>query len=173
MQRRSTAVSGWVNFPVADPEWVNSGEGGTVVKLVVCDNRDPAERFGLCFGAGVIDHLTETYVGDDRAPPPSSNENLSALDALVAEQSAFNAARAYHYPAYSTEPKEEGILYFSREYLAVLVLGTTGWTGIRESNSEAWVCGLGDLSEEGKALYAKLKALYEGCELHLVTFIDT
>lgn len=66
MQRRSNATSGWVRFPVDDPAWKSSGEGGMLVKLVVCDNREFGEQFGVCLASVVCrsrhrdrDSLTE------------------------------------------------------------------------------------------------------------------
>jgi len=70
MQRRSNAVSGWVSFPANDPAWKNTNEGGMVVKLVVCDNREFDDQFGMCCGASVTDIMSESFVGDDRRPKP-------------------------------------------------------------------------------------------------------
>lgn len=50
MRRRTSAVSGWVNFPIEDPAWKCSKEGGMVVKLVVCDTREFDDQFGVCCG---------------------------------------------------------------------------------------------------------------------------
>jgi len=57
--------------------------------------------------------------------------------------------------------------------LAALVLGTTGWSGWHEADGRYWECRFDDLSAEGKALYRQIEALYPGCELHLLTFLDT
>lgn len=78
MQRRSNAVSGWVNFPVNDPAWKNTHEGGMVVKLVVCDNREN-DQFGMCCGAYVVDHLCESFIADDRRPCPPSPANFDSM----------------------------------------------------------------------------------------------
>jgi len=76
MQRRSNAVSGWVSFPANDPAWKNTNEGGMVVKLVVCDNREFDEQFGMCCGASVTDIMGESFVGDDRRPKPVPTREL-------------------------------------------------------------------------------------------------
>lgn len=173
MQRRSNAVSGWVNFPVNDSTWKNSKEGGMVVKLVVCDNRDFDDQFGVCSGAHVVDMLAESFVGDDRRPKPASPENYDSVEAVQAGQKAFADWEAYHFPNLN-EKSASGVERFqSRGYLAALVLGTTGWSGWSDAEQRTWECRFDDLTEEGKALYRQLEKLYGGCELHLLTFLDT
>lgn len=173
MQRRSTAVSGWVNFPVNNPAWQNSMEGGMVVKLVVCDNREFEDQFGVCAGASVTDVLSESFVGDDRRPKPAPAERYDSIDAVQAEQAAFQAWEAYHFPR-TEDGAASGIeRYLSRDYLAALVLGTTGWSGWNEAEGRLWECRFDDLTAEGQALYRQLENLYVGCELHLLTFLDT
>ncbi len=173
MQRRSTAVSGWVEFPVNDPAWKNSNEGGMLVKLVVCDNRAAADQFGLCCGASVTDLLSESFVGDDRRPKPVPLENYDSIEAVAAEQVARCAWESHHFPR-SGDPAAGGVeRYLSRGYLAALVLGTTGWSGYHEGDGRYWECRFDDLSDQGKALYRQLEALYPGCDLHLLTFLDT
>jgi hypothetical protein len=57
--------------------------------------------------------------------------------------------------------------------LAVIILGSTDWSGWNESKGRYWTCKFDDLTEEGKALYKQIEALYPRCELHLLTFLDT
>ena len=70
MNRRSTEKNGWVNFPVNDPSWQNTREGGMFVKLVVCDDREFDDKFGVCCGVNVFDRVTEQLIADDRRPRP-------------------------------------------------------------------------------------------------------
>lgn len=173
MERRSNVVTGWVNFPVNDVAWRNSKEGGMVVKLVVCDNRDFDDQFAVCCGAHVTDMLAESFVGDDRRPQPAQRTHYDTVEDVMAEQHAFANWEAYHFPRLHDDAAEGAERYQSRDYLAALVLGTTGWSGWDDAKSEAWVCRFDDLTEKGKALYRQLEALYPGCELHLLTFLDT
>lgn len=173
MQRRSSAVSGWVNFPVSDLAWKSTQEGGMVVKLVVCDNREFDDQFGMCCGASVTDLMGESFVGDDRRPKPLPPENYDSIEAVQAEQDAFNAWRAYHFPRTDDSTVEGVERYLSRDYLAAMVLGTTGWSGWHETEDKYWECRFDDLTDEGKALYRQIEALYPGCDLHLLTFLDT
>ncbi len=172
MQRRSIAQSGWVAFPVSDPAWKNSGEGGMLVKLVVCDNREFDAQFGECCGVSVTDVLQESFVGDDQRPKPVSRDGCDSLEDLQAEQVARAAWQAYHFP--HANDSGGGVEQFlSRSYLASLVLGSTGWSGWHEGEERYWECRFDDLTVEGKALYEQLKALYPGCDVHLLTFLDT
>jgi hypothetical protein len=160
MQRRTTKMSGCVNFPVHLP---NSKEGGMFVKLVVCDNREGDSRFEQCCGAYVCDTFAESLVGDDRCPLPAHGP-FESMEDIDNDSKRFEKWRARHYP--NLEIK--GVLdrYQSRDYLAAIVMGSTGWSG-------DWTCTLADLTEAGKDLYSKIAALYPGCDLHLLTFLDT
>lgn len=173
MKRRTSAVSGWVNFPVDAPAWKSSREGGMVVKLVVCDNRAFDDQFGICCGASVIDMLTESFVGDDRRPQPEPLESFDSVEAVRAEQQAFLDWEAYHFPRIGDSAAEGADQFLSRSYLAVMVMGSTGWSGVHKESGQYWQCTFDDLSEEGKSLYCQFEQLYSGCELHLLTFLDT
>lgn len=173
MQRRTTAVTGCVNFPVSEPAWKNSGEGGMLVKLVVCDNREFDEQFGVCCGVSVTDILCESFVGDDRRPKPVQLDSYDSVEAVQAEQDAFRVWEAYHFPKVGDDTATGVEQYLSRDYLAVLVLGTTGWSGWHEAAGRYWQCQFDDLTDEGKVLYRQVEKLYPGCELHLLTFLDT
>lgn len=173
MQRRSNVVSGWVNFPVGEPGWKNTNEGGMVVKLVVCDNREFDAQFGVCCGASVTDILSEVFVGDDCRPKPLPLESYDSVEAVQAEQNAIRAWESYHFPRIGDDAAEGVSQYLSRDYLAALVIGTTGWSGWHEAEGRGWQCQFDDLTIEGKQLYRQLEALYPGCVLHLLTFLDT
>ncbi len=173
MQRRSAVVSGWVKFPVDDPAWKNSHEGGMFVKLVVCDNREFDDQFGVCSGVSVFNVLSESFIADDRRPRPAPLENYDTPEAVQAEQKAMADWDAYHFPSLEG-PQESGVgRFLSRPYLASIVLGSTGWSGWSDTEGRSWMCRFDDLTDEGKALYRQIEALYPGCELHLLTFLDT
>lgn len=165
MQRRSNAVRGWVNFPVDHPDYPSTGEGGMVVKLVVYEPLDRAEEWAVCCGANVSEVRTEELVGDDRRPLPvqvdESPEGYRAHSAAVREW------EEYHYPR--THPEED----LSIPYLASLVLGTTGWSGYNRTEHTYWHCTKEDLTDAGRALYESMEQLYPGCDIHLLTFLDT
>lgn len=175
MQRRTNAVDGWVNFPVNDPRFHSTKEGGMLVKLVVIDNREFDDHFGQCTGANVFDVLTESFVGDDKRPKPDVCMNFETVEDYARFSSARNEWEAYHFPNLHADQEEDlgESRYRSRPYLATLVLGTTGWSGFDNDAGDYWICRFEDLSEAGKTLYRHLQELYKGCELHLLTFLDT
>jgi hypothetical protein len=178
MNRKSTDVEGWVNFPVNDPVWKNTFEGGMLVKLVVCDNRDFDTQFGVCCGATVFDILSETFVGDDKCSQPKApivdeSDPEALLAALTAEQNAQEEWAARHYPRHAYASVQGFERYTSRPYVAAMVIGSTGGSGSRVEDHETWVCTFEDLTDEGKALYRQLQKLYLGCDIHLLTFLDT
>jgi hypothetical protein len=170
MKRRSAEISGWVNFPVHDPTWTNTFSGGMVVKLVVCDNRSDVGKFGLCIGASVTDTLVGGLVGDDRRPLPANKASRKGK-----AQSGFEEQQAlelYHYPLLHHPDESEEVRNRSRDYLAVIVIGSTGWSGLHTADSYDWKCRREDLTVEGRTFYAHVQAQYPGCELHLLTFLD-
>jgi hypothetical protein len=173
MDRRSNKISGWVDFPVNDSAWRSSGEGGMVVKLVVCDNRPFDDQFGICCGASVTDVLSESLVGDDKRQKPVHSQKYESVEDVKAEHDARNAWMAYHFPRENDNSVEGIERYLSREYMAAVVIGSTGWSGWSEEAGEYWQCAFDDLTDDGKALYRQVEKLYSGCELHLLTYLDT
>jgi hypothetical protein len=163
MQRRTNAISGWVNFPVNDSSWTSTNEGGMAVKLVVYGDEDFYDKFVMCCGAQVYDISNEVLVGDDI---PSSVDSAYANG----EDSAWVLN---HYPYLFAEDIESTTIekYISRDYLAAIVLGTTGWSGAKDG--EYWKCTFDDLTDQGKALYKQIEELYPGAEIHLITYLDT
>lgn len=151
------------------------------VKLVVVDDRDYAESdWTICCGAGVYDVLTEQLVGDDREAPPdwAPSPEASPEEALAQMQAHEKAHRnweARHFPNLhdGDQSLESGERFRSRDYVACLLLGITGWSGYDDEAGRYWACTPEALTAEGKALYEQLQALYPGCTLHLLTFLDT
>lgn len=163
MNRRSLDKEGWVNFPTHLP---NSGEGGMLVKLWVLDRRDTDAAYGVCTGVGVFDVITESFLGTDKSPPPSSDfyENHEQYSPEELRKLDDEHQKMYEQWADSFYDKDTGNVGF---LLASIVLGSTGW-----SNSE-FRCKPEDLTEEGKQLYNLMQRLYPDAELHLATFLDT
>ena len=178
MNRRSTEKNGWVNFPVDHPDWKNTKEGGMFVKLVVCDDRDFDDQFGVCCGVNVWDRVTEQLIADDQRPMPeytlglehyaSEEEFIQAFEEEVRKKREWEE---YHFP-YINEKNSSDLSYTSRPYLASIVMGSTGWSGYSDGVG-LWHCTYNDLTEEGKTLYNTLQKLYDGCTIHLLTFLDT
>ena len=50
MRRRQKHVTGYVRFPIDDPEWDFSAEGGVFDRAMVLDDRNHAN--GVCWSAG-------------------------------------------------------------------------------------------------------------------------
>lgn len=173
MQRRSNAVSGCVQFPVESPDWRNTREGGLVVKLVVCDDREDEVHFGVCCGAFTVDVLSESLLADDQRPRPPTRDRYDTIQAVQAEQLENQAWAEFHFPRLHDEAASGIDSCISRPYLASIVLGSTGWSGYHLEDDRYWSCTFDDLSEAGKALYRQIQALYPGCTLHLLTFLDT
>lgn len=75
MQRRSNATFGYVNFPIDQPPYKNTKEGGLIVKMVVLPydpiiTNDPQEQpWDICCGVGVHDLLQESLVADSAIRP--------------------------------------------------------------------------------------------------------
>lgn len=170
MNRRSNDTNGWVNFPVNDPAYKNTREGGMLVKLVVVDDREFDKQFGICSGVHVTDTLSESLIADDIRPRPVYNGEYNSVEDVEQEQRDLNKWEEYHFPSINDTKYPD---YTSRPYLAAVVLGSTGWSGWHEERGELWHCTYDDLNLQGKALYNSLQNLYWGCKIHLLTFLDT
>lgn len=172
MNRRSTEVAGVVNFPVDNPRWKNTFEGGVTVKLVVCDDNETA-AFAQCMGSYVVDIYSEPLVGDSLRPVPADSQDPDVCKAVQQDQAAMEDWTRYHYPGYGREGLDDLSAHGSRTYLAAMVLGSTGWSGECVDTHVPWSCALSDLTEQGRALYDMVVATYPGCSVHLLTFVDT
>jgi len=178
---------GFVKFPTE--EFRSTGEGGLLVRLVVLDTKGDEEymdRFVPCCGGYQSFMLDECFIGDDLFEPLplesglEGEEWLSAYEKVMGHQLKMEA-RYFPYlndedllKAHIEDSEGESTRwqhpmeskYTSRSFLAVMLLGATGW-------SQQWTCKFEDLTAEGKDFYARVQALYPGCELRLLTFIDT
>jgi hypothetical protein len=173
MNRRSKDRNGWVNFPVDDPKWSSTNEGGMFVKLVVCDDREFDEQFGICCGVHVHDLLSEQLINDDQRPwrecPVIDLDEPDAIQKMNEAVQNHKLWEEYHYPHVNDPDNPE---YHSRPYLCSIALGSSGWSGYN-NHVKMWHCTYADLTEDGKSLYNTIQQLYPGCKLHLLTFLDT
>lgn len=180
-RRDPKAQVGFVNFPSADT-FPSTGEGGEFVRLVVLDTKGDDEymhRYVPCCGGYVSFGMDETFLGDDTFDekvkalgpepawdnrPEASNQKWRRFNNRVEKLSRETEER--YFPRINDENRDLPDLYESRPFLAVFLLGATGWSG-------SWRCQFKDLTREGKALYRMVGKLYPGCELRLLTFLDT
>lgn len=175
LERRSNAAEGWVNFPIDNPQYEYTGDGGMIVKLVVVDDHEmeAPEHFAKCTGVQVRDLLTECLVGDDQLAYPEDAKSYESVATIRDEEQARVDWVRRHYPGYrcgACDPIEADL---SRDYLAVIVMGSTGWSGMHAETGNSWACTVEDLTVQGKALYDQVAALYPNAALHLLTFLDT
>jgi hypothetical protein len=162
-RRNPDAKVGFVNFPREIHP--STGEGGCFVRLVVLDpTLTSLDKFIPCCGGYNGFFYDETFLGDDVLDRtyPSDDEPDKVYFEKLNERSKRHAKCEKRY-----FPREGDMKYYSEEFLAVLTIGATGWS------SSDWVCKFEDLTLEGKELYSSLEKLYPGCEIRLLTFLDT
>lgn len=175
MNRRTDKISGWVDFPVNDTTWTSTREGGMSVMLVVIDDRNPMPDINidntpeweqcLCNNAYVI--LDESFIQDDHYNPIPRR---TTADNLEKEMKDKDLRTEIHFPN-CNDPRSRD-QYLSVPYLFAAIIGTTGWSGA-DKDGNLWHCIFDDLTDEGQALYQMVQNLYTGCELYLLTFLDT
>lgn len=178
MNRRSEEVKGFVNFPVDNPDYRNSNEGGLFVRLVVEPRLDgPGEL--VCSGGYNHVLFDESYLRDDNRTPPAAFTFDETEPPEVTRQKMedeYKASDSYilhHFPQYKDAIDNIYVKYLSKAYLAVITMGSTGWSGWSESNEEYWHCTYSDLTPEGKAAYDLMKKLYPDSVVTLQTWLDT
>ena len=175
IERLTRSCSGFVSFPTFSARIESTNEGGTFVKLVVVDDHDQRDvlHFAKCSGVAVHDLLIETLVADDQCSRPRGSAQFTSVEKLKEEQAEDIAWQQRHFPG-TGDPMRTGYeSLLSRDYLAVIVMGSTGWTGIDRQTKEPWWCIFDDLTEDGKALCKQIASLYPNASLHLLTFVDT
>jgi hypothetical protein len=183
---RTNETFGYVNFPVTDPSYTNTKEGGMVVKLVVMCKPRGSKKWEIVLSPEVRDVRQLELVADDMLHIPNVKDYGD--DTLTPEQ-YFNVMKqqyefldSVHYPhsvdmekQYKTK-KNRGFSvenFVSIPYKAVVIIGYTGWSGLNKKTDDYWKCTFNDLTDKGKELYNSLKALYKEHELRLLTFLDT
>jgi hypothetical protein len=167
--RRSKEVRGFVDFPINDPLYKNSGEGGMFVRLVIAEN-DENRYWGVCCGGTQSFLYDEVLLGDDVI------RDLDVSESVVSFSEGFPSEN-FHFPNLRnvfSEPPGKLDPYLSIPYLSTITLGTTGWSGWNEDKGEYFRCRYENLTAEGKGLYDLIKELYEGeGTLYLQTWLDT
>lgn len=178
-RRRTNAVSGFVNFPVNNPDLPSDRQGGMFVRLVVHDTKREAnfyDKWACCCGGTQSFIYDECYIGDDHSilgvEETKKLEKLEKEDPLefgymlqTFETDFRN--EGFHFPWFHLSEEETTNKHASREYLCILTIGSTGWSNVD------WTCTYEDLTEKGKMLYKLLQELYPGCDLYLQTWLDT
>lgn len=160
-RRNPEANVGFVNFPISRIE--NSGEGGCFVRLVVIDTKSDTEymnRWQPCCGGNNHFYMDECFLGDDLLNHSNDWHKREVL---------FRSCEDRYFPNLNdkTNPFAEADKYVSLDFLCVMTIGASGWS------SNEWVCTREDLTVEGEQLYSSLERLYPGCEIRLLTFLDT
>ena len=171
-RRNPKATSGFVKFPTDTIQ--NSGEGGVFVRLVVIDTKAEKEfmnRWIPCCGGYQSFFMDECFLGDDltdRSYPgdDAPDEEWGRRMKRLAECTARYFPNLKH-ETEDSEKIDETFRYISDQFLCVMTLGATGWS------SSKWVCTFDDLTDDGKTLVDSLRKLYDGCEIRLLTFLDT
>lgn len=181
--RKSNDQNGFVNFPTQDESYRDSKQGGMFVMLTVCE-KDKA--WPTCIINHVSVWMDESFVGDDVSPPnqywevPVSHEEFEEWNKpeswarrLPAENFHFPYLRMKKHPQMSRQ-FGKAYKYISIEYLAAIVIGTTGWSGWNEEKKEYWKCSYDDLNPAGQDLYQSIEELYgPDCQIYLQTWLDT
>ena len=176
--RRTNEVSGYVNFPIDNSEYQNSGEGGMFVRLVVMDSE--AFQWMKCCGGYQFTSMDESYLGDDLRPQPATDwedeptTKEESLRKFKAYRKAQQEYEEYHFPDMNVEDKDlsYGQKYHSYPYLCAMTIGSTGWSGYHQEKGY-FRCTYDDLTDEGKQLYNLIKKFYSSCEVYLQTWLDT
>lgn len=174
----ANSISGYVNFPRHLP---SSGQGGTFVRLVVLpvfeedQDAEDTKNWQQCTGGYQHFLFDETFEGDDLTadayatlgPMPSHPDEVVVW--YDKYQAIEDGVVDRYFPNFL---KNRGKLTqadcISIPVHAVLTIGSTGW-----SDGNGWTARRSDLTAEGEALYRSFEALYPGCEIRLLTFLDT
>ena len=155
--RRSKEVRGLVDFPVDDPAYRNSAEGGMFVRLVVVPNID--DDWMVCCGGENYFLYDECLIGDD----------------IDRGQKDFQSpAQEFHFPHLNEERSSNIYPAASIGYLCVITLGSTGWSGWSDEKNDYFRCRYENLTVEGKKIYDQVQKMYEGKGiLYIQTWLDT
>lgn len=166
MERRSNQVVGMVNFPVDSEEYTSTNEGGMFVQLW-CVEEDYLSADSWWYH-DVYANMSETLLGtDSEVNEDNFHEIEEGKDPMEWEQ-RFTLEEML-FPRIKVEGENQ---YLSKELVACVTMGSTGWSGANEKN-EYWRCRYEDLNDSGKGIYDALKNAYPKAKLILVTWLDT
>jgi hypothetical protein len=135
-------IHGLVRFPVEDPKWQNTREGGMFVRLVVV----PPKGLDYPICSGGLQHIFY-----DKDPDESTKRQ---------------------FPNRENVEMDPSWRYLSIGYIAVLYLGSTGWSGA-DANGDYWQCQRKDLTLDGRNLMDLMMVLHPKCRVELQTWLDT
>lgn len=174
MNRRSNESNGFIKFPIndiTDYGYQCSGEGGIAVRLVVMNNSREGEStpsWPICCVSlpNIIEN--EVTLGCD------AHFQLNDMGNNYQRQQHYQKSHYFEESHISKHNEKylESQIRVSVEYLAVITLATTGWSGYSDL-AGYWKAQYSDLTEEGKELYALIQKLYPGKIICIETLLDT
>ena len=132
-------------FGVDGDSYENTMEGGMFVRLVVLDDENDTEL--VCCGGE--NHIVEDeiIIGDNSGRTPED-----------VRQEIFPSPYPEH---------------VSDACLAILTIGSTGWSGYDHAVNAYWRATVDDLTPEGKRLCLALEEAFPGKRIRLLTWLDT
>lgn len=170
MNRRSKEVQGFVKFPVDDPAYKNTMEGGMYVRLVVgtISNKLDTYKHVVCAGGDNVIIKDGVLLSTDT----HRRRNYADLERDMESRQRWEQRT---FPNLFDNVFDTDTLrrYQSIPYLAIVTIGSTGWSGWHIKKEAYWSCTYNDLSDAGQGLYQSLASLYPNCLLTLQTWLDT
>ncbi len=155
-RRRTKEVQGCINFPIDDPKYRCTGEGGMFVRLVVLAEEDGSDV--VCSGGDHNFLYDESFLGDDSGRP-----DREAIDECFP---CINDAGIPYDEIYRK--------YASIPCLVTMVIGSTGWSGWTEEDGGHYFRATRDyLTPLGWNLYEAVQDAYPGKKIRLQTWLDT
>ena len=93
---------------------------------------------------------------------------------VIMDETLLHCDERAHFPDIEKRDLEAIYRFLSINYLAIVTLGSTGWSGWSDENERYFECTEEDLTSEGRALLGNLRALYgDRGEVILQTWLDT
>jgi hypothetical protein len=166
MERRSKDVLGMVNFPIDSQEYSSTNEGGMFVQLW-CFEDDKFSDESVYYGS-TYSTMSESLIGTDEEVNTDNFHEIEQGKNFTDWVQSF----ALEEQLFPNIKKEVDHQYLSKELIACVTLGCTGWSGTNKDH-DYWRCEYEDLNEGGKSIYNSLKSAYPKAKLVLVTWLDT
>lgn len=166
MERRSKDVLGMVNFPIDSQEYTSTNEGGMFVQLW-CFEDDKFSDESVYYGS-IYSMMSESLIGTDEEV---NTDNFHEIE-QGKNPTDWVQSFALEEKLFPNIKKEVEHQYLSKELIACVTLGCTGWSGVNKDH-DYWRCKYEDLNEDGKSIYNSLKSTYPKAKLVLVTWLDT
>ena len=166
MERRSKDVLGMVNFPIDSQEYSSTNEGGMFVQLW-CFEEDKFSDESVYYGS-TYSTMSESLIGTDTEVNTDNFHEIEQGKNFMDWVQSF----ALEEQLFPNIKKEVDHQYLSKELIACVTLGCTGWSGANKDH-DYWRCKYEDLNEGGKSIYNSLKSAYPKAKLVLVTWLDT